>query len=207
MTLPKIDLTGRRFGRVVVLGLSSTRRGQHIDWNCRCDCGTEWPVTGPNLRSGNTKSCGCYKPDATRVAKTKHGMSPLRGQKHPIYVSWRNMRARCEKVTNRAYKDYGGRGIAVCDRWRNFSNFFADMGEAWRPGLQIERRNNDGGYERDNCYWAPPIVQANNKRNNRWIETPRGKMTVAQASREFSVDYNHLQYLAQRGRAREAFVA
>jgi hypothetical protein len=107
----------------------------------------------------------------------QHGMS-----KHPAYWVWRSMRDRCRLSTHQAWKNYGARDITVCARWDDFENFWADMGPTYQPGLTIERRNNNAGYSPENCYWATPKVQANNKRTNRRVETPDGEMTVAEAA-------------------------
>jgi hypothetical protein len=198
MRPPKIDLTGRRFGRVIVLGLSSTRRGHHVDWICRCDCGTEWPVTGPNLRTGDTKSCGCLKIDVATARLTKHGGASARGA-HPLYDTWLNMNSRCHNPSNPAYSRYGGRGIAICSRWSDFANFAEDMGSPPAPGMSVDRIDNNGDYSPENCRWADDVEQGNNKRNNRIVDTPRGSMTAAEAARSFGISYAKLRTRLHRG--------
>jgi len=123
--------------------------------------------------------------------------------KHAAYVSWLHMRQRCIDPTSPDYPNYGARGITVCARWDDFSAFWADMGNAWRPGLSIDRRDNHGPYEPDNCRWATDFQQANNKRNNRFIWTPFGTMTLAQASRAYAVPYGRLKHYANAERLPE----
>lgn len=159
------DLTGRKFGRLTVLSRaeSTTRR---IKWNCRCDCGTEKVVSGENLRSGHTKSCGCIL--AERNQERFGTKENVRGMSNtPLYKCWSAMKARCSNPNLPGYKDYGGRGIKVCDRWKEgFSNFYEDMGEGYAHGLQLDRIDVNGDYEPSNCRWVTPTVNARNKRHH-----------------------------------------
>ena len=128
---------------------------------CSCECGNEKVVVLNSLRSGATRSCGCYRKEVTTQTKTIHGL-----WKHPLYKTWADMKTRCYNTKDKYYKDYGGRGIKVCDRWiKSFPNFLQDMGE--RPtGYSIDRINNDGNYEPSNCRWATNKEQQNNQRRN-----------------------------------------
>jgi hypothetical protein len=116
-----------------------------------------------HLLNGATKSCGCLNHE-NRQKPRRHGLS----WKIPEYRSWINMRQRCLNKNNPRYKDYGGRGIKICKRWSSFENFLADMGQMPGPGYSIERINNDGDYEPDNCIWLPRRDQWKNKRHNEW---------------------------------------
>jgi hypothetical protein len=161
-----IDLTGDTFGRLTVLSRQKdkvTPNGTSFTmWLCRCSCGLEIPASSSNLKRGHTTSCGCWMRD--RI--TKHGGA--RGYtRTPEYSVWQAMRGRCRSNKGRAFSQYKGRGISVCERWEHFENFLADMGQ--RPSLKhsIERINNDGNYEPNNCRWATNAEQQMNKRTSR----------------------------------------
>jgi hypothetical protein len=157
-------------------------------WLCRCACGAEKLVAASDLRSGksrNCRSCGLrrrkMKPGDKRI---KHGM-----ERSPEYRIWIDMKRRCEQPQRPDYKNYGGRGITVCERWReSFASFHADMGV--RPdGMTLERKDNALGYSPDNCEWIPEVRQHRNKRTNRIIEVNGEKMTVADAAEKFGINY------------------
>ncbi len=155
-----LDISGERYGRLRVVSFS--HREEIASWfNCVCDCGKEVRTTSNRLRTGATRSCGCYHRDRTSEAKTKHG------KRHTsIYNIWCNMRGRCENPTDAAYDRYGARGITVCDRWKDFSAFYEDMGD--KPdGLTLERINNDKGYSPENCCWDTMKNQTRNRHTNR----------------------------------------
>lgn len=164
-------LTGRRFGRLVVVGRATNDCRRNTRWVCECDCGGAVVVLALNLRSGHTRSCGCLSRElaASRKPNLRHGHSS-RGVLSRTYISWQSMvqRTQCPGATG--YKNYGGRGIAVCDRWKDsFENFLADMGE--RPeGTSIDRIDVDGNYEPGNCRWATPKQQQSNRRKPVKIE-------------------------------------
>jgi hypothetical protein len=153
-----IDLTGKRFGRLLVISRAANR-GAQVVWLCRCDCGVEKEARGNNLLSGCTTSCGCASRELITVRNTTHGMT----YSHE-YAVWCWMLDRCRRPGNSHYEDYGGRGISVCERWANsFEAFYQDMGA--RPaGLTLERINNDGNYEPGNCKWATLVEQRANRR-------------------------------------------
>lgn len=160
------DLSGKRFGRLAVVGYyGSSGRGKH-KWQCLCDCGATVNVLANNLVRGGSKSCGCARRETCKAVGDRvrtHGMS-----KTTIYAIWAGMVARCHRETAKDYPRYGGRGITVCERWRVFENFFADMGEK-PPGMSLDRIDNSSGYSPENCRWASGRQQNINRSQTRMI--------------------------------------
>lgn len=147
------DLTGQKFGRWTVLNHAGKKYAEQF-WLCQCDCGTKRILIGGTLKKGSSKSCGCY----SKEQSTKHGMEQTK-----TYTTWAQMKARCRNKNHKEYPRYGGRGIQVCERWDDFRNFYADMGD--KPdGMSIDRINNDGNYEPSNCRWVAQTEQIRNRR-------------------------------------------
>jgi hypothetical protein len=176
------DLTGLRSGRLVVASRIGKNKSGNSIWECRCDCGTVKPITSNNfLCKKPTQSCGCLLREASRARRLKHGKSGT-GE----YNSWKGMFARCDDPLDAGYKNYGGRGIKICERWRVFENFLADMGP--RPiGTTLDRHNNNKGYEPANCRWATWDQQANNRRTCRVIDAHGKSLTVQQWAKETGI--------------------
>lgn len=169
-----IDLTGTVHGRWTVLSREpNTSQGQ-ARWLCRCICGKTKVLKSILIRRGISRSCGCLHDEVVAARSTKHGHSPMHGRTSPTYYSWAGLIQRCTNPKSECWADYGGRGIKVCERWRDFRNFLADMGEKPRGRYSIDRIDNSRGYEPDNCQWATDQEQARNSRHNRML-TFRGQ--------------------------------
>lgn len=182
-----VGLTGIKFGLLTVVGRKDSKSG-HVRLSCKCDCGNDSIVMASNLRSGHTKSCGCLQVKLTSESKTKHGK-----RKFKIYSIWQNMLNRCRNKNTRSYKDYGERGISVCDRWQEFDNFYADMGDPPKGKTLDRYPNNNGNYEPTNCRWASTIEQQNNTRKNRLITFDGRIQTMAAWAREVGLDSMRIQ--------------
>lgn len=163
---PFIDLTGKRFGRLIVIQQAERSKTSQIQWLCKCDCGNNriYTTSSLNLR---TKSCGCLH--------AEHIKHPPQHKTHGLYKSpehgvWLNMLSRCYNKKVACYPRYGGRGISVCRQWRQFSSFYSDMGPRPSSKHTLERKDNAGNYEPDNCKWATLHEQSVNRRSTVFIE-------------------------------------
>lgn len=197
------DLTGLRFGRLTVLSRAGTRqagpRSWRATWNCECDCGATTIVPSNNLRSGNTKSCGCEHP------RRRHGHA-ADGAPSPTYSSYRAMLCRCYVKSSPSHAHYKSLGVTVCDRWRfgedgksGFDCFLADIGK--RPSLKhsLDRYpNQTGNYEPGNCRWATKTEQGNNRSTNQLVTFQGRRISVTQLARETRLPYELLRHRITR---------
>lgn len=185
------ELTGARFGRLAVESLSGivvtpggTRR---TAWLCRCECGKAAIVRGLDLKQGKVVSCGCYRDENTARRRRIHGHT-TDGRLSREYQSWAHAKRRCASANDAQYRNYGARGITMCDRWRDsFEAFYSDMGNC-PAGLELDRIDNDGNYEPGNCRWATRQQQNSNQRRNRLVTLRGEAMTVAEASRRVGIE-------------------
>lgn len=153
---------GKVYGRLTVIGEFVTSKGnKKVLCECNCPDKTIRDYFLSNLKNGNTKSCGCYYRESLSINKKTHGK-----RDHPIYDVWTKMRQRCKNKNHKQYKDYGGRGIYVCDEWLHDFKPFYDwcISNGWEEGLEIDRENNDGNYEPNNCRFVTSQVNCCNRR-------------------------------------------
>lgn len=183
-----IDLTGQTFGRLTVLRREGSDHRNEALWLCECSCDSHNRIiaTGHNLRSGHTQSCGCYWREQTRKANTTHGDTGTR-----LHGIWKQMRDRCYRQTNKAYPQYGGRGIVMYPEWQNDFATFREWAYAngYNDTLSIDRIDVDGIYEPSNCRWATRVTQNRNKRSNRVITINGVSKTMADWCDELGVTY------------------
>jgi hypothetical protein len=154
------NLTGNTYGELTVQEYAGQSNSNKTKWKCMCSCGNSCVVLSASLKEGRTRSCGCYHIKVTGDRFRKHGQCDL-----PEYNVWMSMRSRCNNPNNKEFRNYGGRGIKVCDRWSDFDAFLSDMGARPSPKHSIDRLNNSLGYSLHNCEWVLPKKQANNRRN------------------------------------------
>ena len=188
-----IDLTGQKFNKLTVISRAESRRqpsGKLVTyWNCKCDCGKIIQARGCDLKDGHVKSCGC--------SHIKHGYA----NKERLYETWQNMKRRCYEITNKRYKNYGGRGIKVCNEWLhnyiNFRNWAISNG--YKDGLTIDKIDVNGNYESANCRWTTWKEQQNNTTRNRILEYKGLKMSMAQFAEKYNIPYSKFNKRIQMG--------
>ena len=181
------DLTGQKFNKLTVLKLNHIEKffrnnrkrfENKYFWLCKCECGNEKVIEGKSIRNGATKSCGCSKKENMKIIASKnfkHGLKNTR-----LYRIWQCMKARCYIKNTENYCYYGGRGIIVCDEWKNDFKIFHEwaVNNGYQEDLTIDRIDNNGNYEPLNCRWITAKMQSNNKRNNANL-TYQGKTKTA----------------------------
>lgn len=189
----KIDysIIGKRFGRLVVIRLDYIDSAHYTHWICKCDCGNSVSIRRNQLTSGDNVSCGCYHREHNHEFGLKHGLTS-----NPLYKVWGGIKARCLNPKASNYERYGGRGITICDKWKDDFKAFYDwaISNGYKKGLSIDRIDNNGGYEPANCRWVDARTQQNNIRTNN-IFTYKGiTHTVTEWSRILRVNRETLRY-------------
>lgn len=190
----RIDIIGQKFGRLTVLKYAYTKK-KVAYWECRCDCGNIKIVRGAQLKNGAVKSCGCLRKETTKKTKAIHNKHGSR-----LYKIWQGMKGRCFTPTNTKYKDYGARGITVCDEWLDFQNFYDwAVKNGYSDGLTIERIDVNGDYEPSNCRWATNKEQSLNKRNTVKIEIDGKVKTLTEWAEYTGIPRNTIYMRYRRG--------
>lgn len=192
------DISGLKVGYLTARSYAGSD-GRKSLWLADCACGATVKLPASELQKmakrGVVASCGCKRNETISRRLSRHGMTS-----HPAFAVWRSMVDRCRLPSHQAWRNYGGRGIAVCDRWaESFENFWADMGPSYQGGLSLDRIDNDGPYSPQNCRWVSAEAQANNRRGNVFLDTPKGRLTVAQAARAFRISTTTLLYRISAG--------
>ena len=188
-----MNLIGQNFNRLTVLSESGRNKNGRIVWLCQCNCGSKINVNSLSLRTKNTQSCGCLRKERTTKLKLSHGKT-----KTSEYVAWKGLIRRCTKPKNTHYSEYGGRGIKVCDRWlKSFENFLEDMKEKPSSFHSIDRIDNNGNYEPDNCRWATIKEQANNRQNSRYYNYDGEPQTLRQLFNKYSPPLSYRTFRAR----------
>ena len=194
----RIDLTGQVFGRLTAISVFGKNKYGKTLWHCSCECGSVTLVSTGDLRSGNTKSCGCGQKSAL-IARVEQRKAEAVGSLHPRAQSaWRHMLERCEKPDSDDYQWYGARGISVCERWHDLRAFIDDMGDP-PPGMTLDRIDVDGNYEPGNCRWATYKQQARNRRNNVRVQHGGVSVTIAELSEASGVPASTIYSRVSRG--------
>ena len=187
--MPIKDLSGQRFGRLLVVSHHGLDKRGGATWLCKCECGKDFITRARTLSSGEALSCGCLHKE--RI--TKHGML-----NSPTYKSWRAMMERCNNPKSSGYHRYGGRGISYCESWGDFRNFLADMGV--RPkGCTLDRIDNNSDYFKENCKWSSPRQQSRNRCTNKFVDTEFGRLCLRDAADKYGIKYNAFHERIKRG--------
>lgn len=192
-------MIGKRFGKLTVIDKSKERaKNGTIKYLCKCDCGNTSIIRGDHLRSGETLSCGCLIKKYGTSKYVKQGQSTLNKRLYQIYDK---MKQRCNNKNTTNYKDYGGRGITICDEWLNDFMVFYDwsMNNGYKDNLSIDRINVDGNYEPSNCRWVDMKTQNNNTRRNVYLTYKGKKQSISQWGKELGISLSNIYYRYHKG--------
>lgn len=179
------DLKGNKYGKLETIKYIGKNGTKQSWWECRCDCGNTKNVRASDLKRGKTKSCGCIQEEFVSNLNKTHGLTG-----EPLYTVWQNIKARCYNENNPRYEDWGGRGVKMCDEWKDdFESFYSwALGNGYKDGLSIERIDNNGNYEPGNCCWIPNKKQASNTRKNKFVEINGVRNTMAGWAEHYGID-------------------
>ena len=196
-----IDLTGQRFNRLVVISIAPKGKSGEIRWHCECDCGNKTIVSAQHLKSGHTKSCGCYHNEMAKNKDIKHRKHGFVGSR--LYRIWVCMKTRCYNTNDEHYSNYGARGITICDEWLHSFPAFAEWSitNGYADNLTIDRKDNNKGYSPDNCRWATAKEQTNNRRNTQLLEFNGEVKTLKEWSETTGIKYQTLIYRKKAGKS------
>lgn len=187
---PRIDLVGQRFGRLTVVSDGERSNKNRLRWKCLCDCGNETTVQSEHLKDHSTTSCGCFAREQVVKSKLTHGYTRV-GRKVRLFSIWNLMLSRCD--INSSYprlKDYAGRGIGVCEEWLDYETFAAwSNHNGYSDILSLDRINNDGNYEPDNCRWTTNKAQARNRRSNRMVTIDGETKCLIEWTEVYGINY------------------
>jgi hypothetical protein len=182
------DITGLRCGKLVAVEVVGRSKG--FMWRCRCDCGGETILRTNTFLSGRRRGCGCL-----RGHNYRHGCKP-----HRLWKTWRGIKQRCNVPAHPSYSNYGKRGISVCAAWQTYEPFRDwALANGWRPGLQINRINNDGNYEPSNCDFVTPKQNSNNRRGNLLLTWKDRTLTAPQWADELGVSVHAIRHRHRKG--------
>ena len=185
-----IDMTGKKYGRLTAIKLDHKDKRNECYWLCKCDCGNTTIVSGYKLRTGHTRSCGCYREEKRGDRHRSHGMTDTK-----LYTIWRNMKARCHNPKNDMYHRYGARGIKVCDEWRNSFNTFMEWANkaGYSEGLSIERVDIDKGYNPENCRWITKKEQYLNRSDSHLVTAFGKTQTIKEWADESGIAFDTIE--------------
>lgn len=200
-------MTGKKFSRLLVLGLSPKKSGRKTFWVCRCDCGNKKVARSDSLKDGSLQSCGCLRDEQAAVNVRKNHTH--KDSHTLLHYTWGGMRQRCSNPNDESYKYYGGRGIKVCDEWEKSYSAFKEWAyeNGYAEGLTIERIDVNKGYSPENCTWLPSREQAINRRSTVWIEWNGERRNIKQWADHLGIKYGtlHSRYYRSKMRPPELF--
>jgi hypothetical protein len=179
-----IEEIGNRYGRLTVIERVENSKCGQARFACDCDCGGSTVAEGGNLRRGVSQSCGCLSRELSAARKTTHGKTGT-----SEYISWRSIWARCTNPKHIGFSRYGGRGLAICDKWQTFEGFYEDMGERPSDTHSLDRIDNALGYSKENCRWATSTQQIQNRSNTKWVTYNNQTKTIAEWAELAGIKY------------------